>query len=322
MKKRTLTKALVLSLATTLTVGTATVSTYAADASTISSTLSNVSIPSISGYSIGNSSLDSQAKAALKSKATEIMNSGKYVDATKSTYVKFNGSPVQKVTYDGNAHGLSAEIRATIGSAKVADANMFYVGATEDGTYYASAQAPTQPGFYYVAAYYAGSNEYYPIIAYGIIVIEPAKTPDKPVVDPDPVDPTPTPDPDTPDPTPTPDPDTPDPTPTPDPGKDDPTPNPNPGKDDPTPNPGKDDPSDPGKTDPTTPDSKDNTTKTNTKKNTTATKTSTTAKKADAAQQKKAPKTADTANYVWYMVTLLAAGVVSAVTLMMRKRRK
>ena len=320
MKKRTLTKALVLSLATTLTVGTATVSTYAADASTISSTLSNVSIPSISGYSIGNSALDSQAKAALKSKATEIMNSGKYVDATKSTYVKFNGSPVQKVTYDGNAHGLSAEIRATIGSAKVTDANMFYVGATEDGTYYASAQAPTQPGFYYVAAYYAGSNEYYPIIAYGIIVIEPAKTPDKPVVDPDPVDPTPTPDPDTPDPTPTPDPDTPtptpdtpDPTPTPDPGKDDPTPNPNPGKDD---------PSDPGKTDPTTPDSKDNTTNTNTKKNTTATKTSTTAKKADAAQQKKAPKTADTANYVWYMVTLLAAGVVSAVTLMMRKRRK
>lgn len=37
---------------------------------------------------------------------------------------------------------------------------------------------------------------------------------------------------------------------------------------------------------------------------------------------KKAPKTADTANYALYLVTLLVAGAATVVTLMMRKRRK
>lgn len=185
MKKK-LMKVFVLSLVVTLTVGMTTVSTFATDED-ISNTLSSVSIPSVSGYSIEDSGLNSEAIAALKEKAEEIQNSGVYADATKSTYIKFNGCPVQKVTYDGKQHGLSAGVYATIGNDKVADADMFYVGALADGTYYASTEAPTEPGYYYVAATYPGSDEYYPIIAYGIIVIKEAPAPDpNPNPNPDP----------------------------------------------------------------------------------------------------------------------------------------
>ena len=206
MKKK-LTKVLVLSLATTLTVGMTSVSTFATDKN-ISNSLSGVSIPSVSGYSIEDSGLNSKVIATLKEKAAELQKSGAYADATKSTYIKFNGSPVQEVTYDGKQHGLSAGVYATIGNDKVADADMFYVGALANGTYYASTEAPTEEGYYYVAATYPGSDEYYPIIAYGIIVIKEAPNPNP---DPDKPD---KPDPDNPD---KPDPDKPD---KPDPGDD------------------------------------------------------------------------------------------------------
>ena len=184
MKKK-LTKVLVLSLATTLTVGMTSVSTFATDKN-ISNSLSGVSIPSVSGYSIEDSGLNSKVIATLKEKAGELQNSGVYADATKSTYIKFNGSPVQEVTYDGKPHGLSAGVYATIGNSKVAEADMFYVGVLADDTYYASSEAPTEEGYYYVAATYPGSDEYYPIIAYGIVVIKAAKTPDKPNPEPNP----------------------------------------------------------------------------------------------------------------------------------------
>ena len=304
MKKK-LTKALVLSLATTLTVGMTTVSTFAADKN-ISNTLSSVSIPSISGYSIENSGLNSKAIAALKEKAAELQKSGVYADATKSTYIKFNGSPVQEVTYDGKQHGLSAGVYATIGNDKVADADMFYVGALANGTYYASTEAPTEEGYYYVAATYPGSDEYYPIIAYGIIVIKEA--------------PNPNPDPDNPD---KPDPDNP--------NKPDPD---NPNKPDPD-NPNKPDPDNPDKPNPGD-DKKDDDKKDDSKKdddnkgtvvdnnnNTNNTNTPTIKKVSDTTDNaKKAPKTADTANYALYLVTLLVAGAATVVTLMMRKRRK
>ena len=304
MKKK-LTKALVLSLATTLTVGMTTVSTFAADKN-ISNTLSSVSIPSISGYSIENSGLNSKAIAALKDKAAELQKSGVYADATKSTYIKFNGSPVQEVTYDGKQHGLSAGVYATIGNDKVADADMFYVGALANGTYYASTEAPTEEGYYYVAATYPGSDEYYPIIAYGIIVIKEA--------------PNPNPDPDNPD---KPDPDNP--------NKPDPD---NPNKPDPD-NPNKPDPDNPDKPNPGD-DKKDDDKKDDSKKdddnkgtvvdnnnNTNNTNTPTIKKVSDTTDNaKKAPKTADTANYALYLVTLLVAGAATVVTLMMRKRRK
>ena len=304
MKKK-LTKALVLSLATTLTVGMTTVSTFAADKN-ISNTLSSVSIPSISGYSIENSGLNSKAIAALKEKAAELQKSGVYADATKSTYIKFNGSPVQEVTYDGKQHGLSAGVYATIGNDKVADADMFYVGALANGTYYASTEAPTEEGYYYVAATYPGSDEYYPIIAYGIIVIKEA--------------PNPNPDPDNPD---KPDPDNPD---KPDPeNPDKPDPD-NPDKPDPD-NPDKPDPGDDKKNDDKKDDSKkdddnkgtvvDNNNNTNNANTPTIKKVSNTTD-----NTKKAPKTADTANYALYLATLLVAGAATVVTLMMRKRRK
>ena len=280
MKKK-LPKALVLSLATTLTVGMTTVSTFAADKN-ISNTLSSVSIPSISGYSIENSGLNSKAIAALKEKAAELQKSGVYADATKSTYIKFNGSPVQEVTYDGKQHGLSAGVYATIGNDKVADADMFYVGTLANGTYYASTEAPTEEGYYYVAATYPGSDEYYPIIAYGIIVIKEA--------------PNPNPYPDNPD---KPDPDNPD-----------------------KPNPGDDKKDDDKKDDSKKDDDNkgtvvDNNNNTNNANTPTIKKVSNTTD-----NTKKAPKTADTANYALYLATLLVAGAATVVTLMMRKRRK
>ena len=283
MKKK-LTKALVLSLATTLTVGMTTVSTFAADKN-IGNTLSSVSIPSISGYSIENSGLNSKAIAALKEKAAELQKSGVYADATKSTYIKFNGSPVQEVTYDGKQHGLSAGVYATIGNDKVADADMFYVGALANGTYYASTEAPTEEGYYYVAATYPGSDEYYPIIAYGIIVIKEAPNPN-----PDPDKPNPNPD----------------------------KPNPDPDK----PNPG-DDKKDDDKKDDSKKDDDNKGTVVDNNNNTNNTNTPTIKKVSDTTDNaKKAPKTADTANYALYLVTLLVAGAATVVTLMMRKRRK
>ena len=283
MKKK-LTKALVLSLATTLTVGMTTVSTFAADKN-IGNTLSSVSIPSISGYSIENSGLNSKAIAVLKEKAAELQKSGVYADATKSTYIKFNGSPVQEVTYDGKQHGLSAGVYATIGNDKVADADMFYVGALANGTYYASTEAPTEEGYYYVAATYPGSDEYYPIIAYGIIVIKEAPNPN-----PDPDKPNPNPD----------------------------KPNPDPDK----PNPG-DDKKDDDKKDDSKKDDDNKGTVVDNNNNTNNTNTPTIKKVSDTTDNaKKAPKTADTANYALYLVTLLVAGATTVVTLMMRKRRK
>ena len=296
MKKK-LTKVLVLSLATTLTVGMTSVSTFATDKN-ISNSLSGVSIPSVSGYSIEDSGLNSKVIATLKEKAAELQKSGAYADATKSTYIKFNGSPVQEVTYDGKQHGLSAGVYATIGNDKVADADMFYVGALANGTYYASTEAPTEEGYYYVAATYPGSDEYYPIIAYGIIVIKEA--------------PNPNPDPDKPD---KPDPDNPD--------KPDPD---NPDKPDPD-KPDKPDPGDDKKNDDKKDDSKkdddnkgsvvDNNNNTNNANTPTIKKVSNTTD-----NTKKAPKTADTANYALYLATLLVAGAATVVTLMMRKRRK
>ena len=304
MKKK-LMKVLVLSLATTLTVGMTSVSTFATDKN-ISNSLSGVSIPSVSGYSIEDSGLNSKAIAALKKKAAELQNSGVYADATKSTYIKFNGSPVQEVTYDGKPHGISAGVYATIGNSKVAEADMFYVGVLADDTYYASTEAPTEEGYYYVAATYPGSDEYYPIIAYGIIVIKEAPNPNP---DPDKPD---KPDPDNPD---KPDPDNPD---KPDPDK--------PDKPDPD-NPDKPDPGDDKKNDDKKDDSKkdddnkgtvvDNNNNTNNANTPTIKKVSNTTD-----NTKKAPKTADTANYALYLATLLVAGAATVVTLMMRKRRK
>ena len=97
MKKK-LMKVLVLSLATTLTVGMTSVSTFAIDKN-ISNSLSSVSIPSVSGYNIEDSGLNSKVIATLKEKAAELQNSGVYADATKSKIGRVHTSSSTEVRY-------------------------------------------------------------------------------------------------------------------------------------------------------------------------------------------------------------------------------
>ncbi len=312
MKKRKLPRVLACSLATMLVVGTTSISVCAAD--------TTGAISSISGYSVGTSGQTAQAQAELKAKAQGILGSVGYVDANKSTRIQFNGSPVVTVDYDGNAHGLTAGVYSTLAGTYVADANMYYVGVTADGVYYSSSAAPTEPGKYYVAASYPGSNDYYPIIAYGIIIINKVETPDPSPVDPDPVDPDPKPDPD---PTPDPDPDKPDP----DPDKPDPDPDkPDPDPDKPDPDPDKPNQDDNKKDDNNNDNNKDNNNDNNKDNNKTTTKTSTdttkkTDKKADSAKKETSPKTGDSSNYVVYMGTLMVAGAAIIVTLSLKRRK-
>lgn len=160
MKKR-FSKLLILSMTTVLTISMASANAFAEDdASEVSATYAcEASIPNASDYGIPE--LNSDIVAGLKSMGDQFNANYQYVDAAKSTYIQFYGSPVQQFEYDGNPHGLTAGVYATIGNAKVAEANIFYIGQLSDGTYYASSSAPTEPGVYYVAASYQGTEEYY-----------------------------------------------------------------------------------------------------------------------------------------------------------------
>ena len=308
MKRPVLPKVLALSVATMLVVGTVSVNAYTND------TASTAAIPSVSGYSISNSNLDAQAKSDVKAKAQSVIKDTKSVDAKKSTSIVFDGSPVKKVEYDGEAHGLSAGAYPTLGGKRIADADMYYVGVQEDGTYYSSSKAPTEPGYYYVAATYPGSDDWYPIMAYGVVVITkkaptPTVTPgptDEPTVTPGPTDePTVTPGP-TDKPTVTPGPtDKPTTTPTTEPTKQ-PTSTPV----NPT--------ATPSTTATPTPTKKATATPTKTTKKTTKTTKKTTAKKTTT-NKKKAAKTGDATNFVVYIAGIAAAG--AAITLTIRKRK-
>ena len=156
MKKR-FSKLLILSMTTALTISMASANAFAEDdASEVSATYAcEASIPNASDYGIPE--LNSDIVAGLKSMGDQFNANYQYVDAAKSTYIQFYGSPVQQFEYDGNPHGLTAGVYATIGNAKVAEANIFYIGQLSDGTYYASSSAPTEPGVYYVAASYQGN---------------------------------------------------------------------------------------------------------------------------------------------------------------------
>ena len=291
MKKR-FSKLLILSMTTALTISMASANAFAEDdASEVSATYAcEASIPNASDYGIPE--LNSDIVSGLKSMGNEFNANYQYVDATKSTYIQFYGSPVQQFAYDGNPHGLAAGVYATIGNTKVAEANMYYIGQLSDGTYYASSYAPTEPGVYYVAASYAGSNDYYPIIAYGIIYIKGNQTPEYP------------------------DPENPD-----KPNPDKPNPDPeNPDK----PNP---DPENPDKPDPENPDSgkkEDDNKKdlvVDNKNNNNNNKPTTTSTKTNTNDTTKSPKTGDTANTMTYVVTLTLAGIVGVVAVLMRRKK-
>lgn len=116
MKKR-FSKLLILSMTTALTISMASANVFAEDdASEVSATYAcEASIPNASDYGIPE--LNSDIVAGLKSMGDQFNANYQYVDAAKSTYIQFYGSPVQQFEYDGNPHGLTAGVYATIGNA-------------------------------------------------------------------------------------------------------------------------------------------------------------------------------------------------------------
>ena len=114
--------------------------------------------------------------AGIVADSIESLDKPSELDPAKSTYIAFKYSPIKVVKYDGEEHGLRAVARKTIGSAYVADAEILYVGMTANGEIYNSFDRPTEVGFYYAVAMYAGDADNYPIHAYGILVILPVCT--------------------------------------------------------------------------------------------------------------------------------------------------
>ena len=97
------------------------------------------------------------------------------VESEKSTFVSFAEHPVKVVVEDGEGHGLRGVAVKTIALTYVADTENLYVGMTEDGTIYRSFTEPSEPGFYYAVCMYAGDDNNYPSVGYGIVVILPAE---------------------------------------------------------------------------------------------------------------------------------------------------
>ena len=96
------------------------------------------------------------------------------VESEKSTFVSFAEHPVKVVVEDGEGHGLRGVAVKTIALTYVADTENLYVGMTADGTIYRSFTEPSEPGFYYAVCMYAGDDNNYPSVGYGIVVILPA----------------------------------------------------------------------------------------------------------------------------------------------------
>jgi len=96
-------------------------------------------------------------------------------DPAKSTFVSFAENPVKIVEYDGEAQSLRGVAVKTVGYDYVADTENLYIGILEDGTPYQSFEEPTEVGFYYVVCMYAGDDNNYPSVGYGILVILPAE---------------------------------------------------------------------------------------------------------------------------------------------------
>jgi len=107
------------------------------------------------------------------------------VDPAKSTFVAFKYSPIKVVKYDGKPHGMSANAYKTIGGAYVDKAEILYVGMQADGTIYTSFEKPVEVGFYYTVAMYAGDEDNYPSVAYGVLIILPKCTCQPDCPDPD-----------------------------------------------------------------------------------------------------------------------------------------
>ena len=83
-----------------------------------------------------------------------------YTIARESTTIQFDDD-FEFVTYDGNAHSLSAGVYDSEGN-RIADAVLTYSGLEFDGTVYYSKEAPVNAGTYQVTATYWGDATYQP----------------------------------------------------------------------------------------------------------------------------------------------------------------
>ena len=127
---------------------------------------------------------------AIKDKIAAECKDVDCVDPEKSTMITFEGSPVKVVKYDGNKHGLGADVRQTVSGKYITEPVVWYVGVTAEKEIYQSLVAPSEVGYYYVVAVYPGSCEWYPSVAYGVVVILPVcEKPEEPVEPEVPVEP-------------------------------------------------------------------------------------------------------------------------------------
>ena len=116
-----------------------------------------------------------QLEAIVKEAADSLDIVEEGVQSEKSTFVSFAEHPVKVVEEDGEGHGLRGVAVKTIALTYVADTENLYVGITEDRTIYRSFEEPSEPGFYYAVCMYAGDDNNYPSVGYGIVVILPAE---------------------------------------------------------------------------------------------------------------------------------------------------
>ena len=121
-----------------------------------------------------------QLEAIVKEAADSLDIVEEGVESEKSTFVSFAEHPVKVVEEDGEGHGLRGVAVKTIALTYVADTENLYVGITEDGTIYRSFEEPSEPGFYYAVCMYAGDDNNYPSVGYGIVVILPAEEAEEP----------------------------------------------------------------------------------------------------------------------------------------------
>lgn len=92
-------------------------------------------------------------------------------DTAKITLEPANGT----VTYDGNAHGVTATVTDNAGNTIAgAVAKVYYTGIQSNGELYYSAEAPTESGYYTVVASYVSADKSVAGAAMTTLTIQPA----------------------------------------------------------------------------------------------------------------------------------------------------
>ena len=187
MKKFKLTKLLVVALVAVMVVGSSALSAFAANNDSVTATaeVENQAVlaSTEAKYNFADEATQAQIDALIKDAVNSLDEIDKNVEPQKSTFIAFIPSPIKVVKYDGEQHGLHAHVYTTLGGKYVADTTNLYVGVKANGEIYCSFEEPVEVGYYNVVAMYGGSEDYYPIHAYGILVILPACEQDQPGTD-------------------------------------------------------------------------------------------------------------------------------------------